>query len=38
MWNIYKAIEKTIEWTKAWINGESVEDMMDRQINEYMKI
>jgi len=35
-WNINKAIEKTVEWTKCWINGEDVRACMDEQIKEYL--
>lgn len=36
-WNIKKAIEKTVEWTKAWLNGESVTDMMNQQIETFLE-
>lgn len=36
-WNLEKAIEKTIEWTKCWMNGGDVTECMDRQIREFMK-
>lgn len=35
-WNLDKAIEKTIEWSKCWIHGGDVRSCMDRQIDEFM--
>jgi CDP-glucose 4,6-dehydratase len=35
-WNIQKAIEKTVEWTRAYINKENVALKMDTQILEFM--
>ena len=35
-WNIEKAVEMTVEWSKAWIAGENVRSIMDRQIEEYL--
>lgn len=37
-WNIEKAIEKTVEWTRAYINGESVQTVMKTQIKEFFGI
>lgn len=34
-WNVYEAVQKTCEWTKAWIKGDNVSEVMDRQIEEY---
>ena len=34
-WNIQKAIDKTVEWTKAHRAGEEIIAVMDRQIGEY---
>lgn len=36
-WNVYEAVQKTCEWTKAWIKGDNVSEVMDRQIEEYIK-
>lgn len=36
-WNIEKAIEKTVEFAKAYKNGEDVVGIMNKQISEYMK-
>ena len=35
-WNLDKAIEKVVEWSKCWINGNDINECMDRQIQEYM--
>lgn len=35
-WNIEKAIEKTVEWTKCWISESNINACMDLQINEYI--
>ncbi len=37
-WNVEKAVEKTVEWNKAWINGENVDDITKRQINNFYNI
>lgn len=37
VWGIKTAVEKTCEWSKAWINGENISSVMDRQIKEYME-
>lgn len=34
-WNIEKAIEKTVEWTKGYVDNENVADIMDKQISEF---
>lgn len=36
-WNLEKAIEKTVEWSKCWVNGEDISACMDRQIEEFFK-
>lgn len=35
-WNIADAIEKTVEWTKAYIAGEKLSLIMDKQIDEFI--
>jgi len=35
-WYIEKAVEKTVEWTKANFNGNNVSDIMDNQIGEFI--
>ena len=37
VWDIHTAVEKTAEWTKAWLSGVSAEKLMIEQINEYIK-
>lgn len=36
-WNLEKAIEKTVEWSKCWVNGENISDCMNKQIEEFFK-
>jgi len=36
-WNVSRAIDKTVEWTKAYFSGINTTNIMDAQINEYMK-
>ena len=36
-WNLDKAIEKTVEWSKGWVGGENIRDIMDKQIDEFIK-
>lgn len=35
-WHIADAIEKTVEWSKAYIAGDDVRLIMDKQIREYL--
>ena len=35
-WNLDKAIEKVVEWTKCWNEGRDVRKCMDAQIDEYL--
>lgn len=35
-WNLDKAIEKTVEWTKCWMEGNDVRSCMDCQIKEFL--
>lgn len=35
-WNIDKAVENTVEWTRVWNSGGKVRECMDRQIREYI--
>ncbi|RAP43528.1 MAG: CDP-glucose 4,6-dehydratase [Methanosphaera sp. rholeuAM6] len=37
IWNIEKAVEKTVEWTKTYMNDEDITECTDNQINEYIK-
>ena len=36
-WNVKKAIEKTVEWSKCWQAGGDVEECMKKQILEYLE-
>lgn len=35
VWNVEKAIEKTVEWTKVYLSGGNIEECMDVQIKEF---
>ena len=35
-WNLEKAVEKTVEWTKCWNSGGDVRECMDIQIEEFL--
>lgn len=35
-WNLEKAIEKVVEWSKCWLTEEDVRACMDRQIEEFI--
>ena len=37
-WNLETAIEKVVEWSKAWMAGENVRHVMDKQIKEFLSI
>lgn len=37
VWHIDEAIEKTVEWTKVWLNNDDVCAEMKRQIKEFFK-
>lgn len=34
-WNLDTAVEKTVEWSKCWLNGGDVNAMMNKQIDEF---
>ncbi len=36
-WKIDTAVQKTVEWTKAFINRQDYEGCMERQIEDYLK-
>lgn len=36
-WNVAAAVEKTVEWTKVYLDGKSVTECMDAQIREYLE-
>lgn len=35
-WNLETAVEKVVEWTKAWVQGKDVRPVMDKQIAEFV--
>lgn len=37
-WNLETAIEKVVEWSKVWQAGEDVRPVMDKQIEEFLKV
>ena len=37
-WNLDKALEKVVEWSKCWVAGGDVRGCMDKQINEFLEI
>lgn len=37
-WNLNKAVEKVVEWSKWWISGDDVRVCMDREIEEFMRV
>ena len=36
VWNIEKAVEKTVEWAKVWADDGDVVSVMDKQIDDFM--
>ena len=36
-WNLEKAIEAVVEWSKVWVAGGDVRAVMDRQIEEFLQ-
>lgn len=36
-WHITDAIEKTVEWSRAYLAGNDVNSVMEKQINEYIR-
>lgn len=37
VWNLEQAIEKTVEWSKCWLNGEDISLCMEKQIKEFLE-
>ncbi|HKL94726.1 MAG TPA: CDP-glucose 4,6-dehydratase [Clostridia bacterium] len=37
-WNLEKAIEKTVEWTRAWVSKLDINICMDKQIEEFLRV
>lgn len=36
-WNLDTAIQKTVEWSKCWINGGNIRECMDNQITDFLR-
>lgn len=36
VWNVRIAVEKTVEWARAWLKNDNIAQVMDRQICEYL--
>lgn len=36
-WNLDEAIKKVVEWSKAWVRGDDVRQVMNSQIEEFLK-
>ena len=36
-WHINEAIEKTVEWSKVYLQNDNASEIMDKQIKEYIK-
>ena len=36
-WHIQDAVDKTVEWTKVWLSGENINELMEKQITEFME-
>lgn len=37
LWDVSDAVGATVEWTKEWLGGCNVKDIMDAQIKKYMR-
>ena len=37
-WNLDKAIEKVVEWSKCWIASGDIRTCMDKEIEEFLKV
>lgn len=38
VWNVEKAMEMIVEWSVAWQDGKSVEQIMERQMREFLSV
>lgn len=36
-WSINEAVKYTVDWTKSWIDGQDVRNIMDEQIQRYLE-
>ena len=34
-WDVERAVRETVDWTKAWIDGQNIPDYMERHIRGY---
>ena len=37
-WDLETAIKKVVEWSKAWVAGDDVRAVMDKQIEEFLEV
>ena len=37
VWDVRRAVEETVTWSKAWLNGENMDLYMEKQILDYQK-
>ena len=37
VWDLDKAVEKVVEWSKCWLGGGDIRACMDKQINEFFE-
>ena len=37
-WNLETAVVKVVEWSRAWVAGEDVRPVMDKQIKEFLEV
>lgn len=37
VWNVYQAIEKTVEWSKCFYTKKNIEEITNQQIQEYLR-
>ena len=37
-WHIKEAVEKTVEWSKAWLDGENMNDITEYQIKSFLNL
>ncbi len=38
VWDIDETVKRTVEWTKAWVEGRSIEQVMENQIKSYINL
>lgn len=36
VWDVKTAVEKTVEWSRAWLSGEEINGFMEKQIKEFI--